>query len=100
MPPAPWRPRDRKHANAAFEPKSGANSTGRTGVPNTDDSLPPTGQTLLRAFESLISILNERKIRYAIIDGLDVIQHTRVRTLRPHLEVGDFVLMKGSTSEA
>ena len=49
-------------------------------MPNADDFLPPNGPTLLRAFESLISVLNERKVRYAIIGGLAVIQHTRVRT--------------------
>ena len=49
-------------------------------MPNSDESLPPSGPTLLRAFELLISVLNERKIYYAIIGGLAVIQHTRVRT--------------------
>lgn len=47
---------------------------------NTDDSLPASGQTLLQAFEALVSILEQRKIRYAIIGGIAVIQHTRVRT--------------------
>jgi len=42
--------------------------------------LPPTGQTLQRAFEALASTLNQRGIRYAIIGGLALIQHTRVRT--------------------
>ena len=49
-------------------------------MPNTDDSLPRNGHSLQRAFELLVSILNERKIRYAIIGGLALIQHTRVRT--------------------
>lgn len=47
---------------------------------NTDDSLPPNAQTIQRAFKALIDVLNERKIRYAIIGGLAVMQHTRVRT--------------------
>lgn len=39
-------------------------------MPNADDSLPPSSQTLLKAFESLVTVLNEYKIRYAIIGGL------------------------------
>jgi hypothetical protein len=80
MPLAPWHRVGPVHANDDFERKSRANSTGRNGVPNADDSLPPNGQTLLRAFESLISVLNERKVHYAIIGGLAMIQHSRVRT--------------------
>jgi hypothetical protein len=49
-------------------------------VPNLDDSLPPSGQTIDRAFEALVTTLNERGVRYAIIGGLAVIQHARVRT--------------------
>ena len=49
-------------------------------MPNSDDSLPPTGPTLLRAFEALVTTLNERQIRYAIIGGIATIQHGRVRT--------------------
>ncbi|MEO6437372.1 MAG: hypothetical protein ABIP55_16635 [Tepidisphaeraceae bacterium] len=49
-------------------------------MPSADDSLPPSGQTLRRAFEALVATLNERGIRYAIIGGLALIQHTRVRT--------------------
>lgn len=49
-------------------------------MPNADDSLPPTGQTLQRAFDALVEVLHERKVRYAIIGGLAMIQHTRVRT--------------------
>lgn len=49
-------------------------------MPTSDDSLPPAGQTLHRAFEALIGALNESKVRYAIIGGLAVIQHARVRT--------------------
>jgi hypothetical protein len=42
--------------------------------------LPPTGLALQQAFESLIATLNEQGIRYALIGGLAVIQHTRPRT--------------------
>jgi hypothetical protein len=41
--------------------------------------LPSSGQTLSRAFEALISILNERNVRYALIGGLAMLQHTRAR---------------------
>ena len=46
----------------------------------SDDSLPADGPTLQRAFEALVETLNQRGIRYAIIGGLALIQHTRVRT--------------------
>lgn len=49
-------------------------------MPNGEDSLPPSGHSLQRAFESLILIFQEQKIRYAIIGGLAVVQHARVRT--------------------
>jgi len=49
-------------------------------VPGTDSSLPNGGKTLRRAFEALVSTLNDRGDRYAIIGGLATIQHTRVRT--------------------
>jgi uncharacterized nucleotidyltransferase DUF6036 len=49
-------------------------------VPNADDGLPPNGPALQQAFEALVAILNERHIRYAIIGGLAVLQHTRART--------------------
>jgi len=49
-------------------------------VPNADDGLPPNGPALQQAFEALVAILNERQIRYAIIGGLAVLQHTRART--------------------
>jgi hypothetical protein len=42
--------------------------------------LPPAGPTFRQAFESLVSTFNERAIRYAIIGGVAMIQHTRVRT--------------------
>lgn len=49
-------------------------------MPNTDDSLPSTGPTLRSAFEALVTTLNARNIRYAIIGGMALLQHTRVRT--------------------
>jgi predicted nucleotidyltransferase len=55
-------------------------TSGSNFVSSADDSLPPSGTTLRQAFEALITILNERGVRYAIIGGLAVIQHTRVRT--------------------
>lgn len=45
-----------------------------------DNSLPPPGSTLQKALEALVTTLNEGGIQYAIIGGLAVIQHTRVRT--------------------
>ena len=45
-----------------------------------EDSLPPSGRTLQTTFESLVQVLDERGVRYAIIGGLATIQHTRVRT--------------------
>lgn len=49
-------------------------------MPNTDDSLPQTGPTLQRAFDALVEVLKQHQVRYAIIGGLAMIQHTRVRT--------------------
>jgi len=49
-------------------------------VPNADDGLPPSAPALQQAFEALVAILNERQVRYAIIGGLAVLQHTRART--------------------
>jgi hypothetical protein len=42
--------------------------------------LPQTGPTIRRAFDALIEVLDSRQVRYAIIGGLAMIQHTRVRT--------------------
>lgn len=67
-------------ARADIVPWSHGSMIGSNGVPNVDDSLPPSGQTLRQAFESLVTTLNQRNIRYAIIGGLATIQHTRVRT--------------------
>lgn len=49
-------------------------------MPASDNSLPPAGSTLRQAFEALVTTLNDRRIRYAIIGGLAMIQHVRVRT--------------------
>jgi hypothetical protein len=49
-------------------------------MPNTDDSLPRAGASLHRAFEALVEVLDQHRVRYAIIGGLAMIQHTRVRT--------------------
>ena len=48
-------------------------------MPSGDDSLPPTSPMLEKAFSALISVLNERRVRYAIIGGIAILQHTRVR---------------------
>lgn len=50
------------------------------GVNNADDSLPPAGPALREAFEALVSTLQQRRVRYAIIGGIALIQHTRLRT--------------------
>jgi len=42
--------------------------------------LPPTGPTIQRAFDALVETFAAERIRYAIIGGLAVIQHTRIRT--------------------
>lgn len=49
-------------------------------MPDTDNSLPPSGPTLTQAFDALVTTLNARGVRYAIIGGLATLQHTRVRT--------------------
>ena len=49
-------------------------------MPSADDGLPPSGPALQQAFEALVSIFNERGVRYAIIGGLAVLQHTRARS--------------------
>lgn len=54
-------------------------ATGRGGVSNSDDLLPPSGTTLRQAFEQLITAFHDHRVRYAIIGGIAIIQHTRVR---------------------
>jgi hypothetical protein len=48
-------------------------------VPESDNSLPAAASTLNRAFEALVTTLSERGIDYAIIGGMALIHHTRVR---------------------
>lgn len=71
---------DRRRANDVVERWRLVNENGSNGVLNIDDTLPPGGQTLRQAFEALVNTLNEAGVRYAIIGGLAVIQHTRIRT--------------------
>ncbi len=49
-------------------------------MPNTGNSTPPTEPTLHRAFNALVEVLNEHQVSYAVIGGLAMIQHTRLRT--------------------
>jgi predicted nucleotidyltransferase len=49
-------------------------------VSNADDTLPPSGSSLGQAFESLVTTLHDRGVRYAIIGGIATIQYTRIRT--------------------
>ncbi len=46
---------------------------------NTDDFLPPSGATLRQAFERLVTTFHDRRVTYAIIGGIAIIQHARVR---------------------
>lgn len=49
-------------------------------MPSSENCLPADGKTLREALRALVSALNDRDIRYAIIGGVAVIQHARVRT--------------------
>jgi predicted nucleotidyltransferase len=53
---------------------------GRNAVPSVDECSTPTGQPIHQAFAALAATLNERGVRYAIIGGMALIQHTRLRT--------------------
>jgi len=75
-----WCPADTTPTNVAIVRWRRAGGIVSNCVPTADDSLPPGGQTLRQAFEALVTTLNERGIRYAIIGGLAFIQHARVRT--------------------
>jgi len=48
-------------------------------VRRSDDSLPPEGPTLQRAFEALTATLKEQGVSYAIIGGMALVHHARVR---------------------
>jgi hypothetical protein len=58
-----------------FDGKSARNS-----VKSGDDFFGPNGSTLRKAFGALAPTLNERRVRYAIIGGIALMQHTRART--------------------
>lgn len=45
----------------------------------SDDTLPPGGRMLRQAFEALVTTLDELGIRFAVIGGLALLQHTRIR---------------------
>ena len=47
---------------------------------SADNSIPASGPKLRQAFEAMVVTLNERRVRYAIIGGIAILQHTRVRT--------------------
>ena len=80
MSPARWHPKTRRLASGAVASWKLGTVIGSNGVPLADSSIPPSGQSLRQAFEALIGTFNERHIRYAIIGGIAILQHTRVRT--------------------
>ena len=65
---------------------------------STDDSLPPAGPSFRDALDRLVNAFDAHKIRYAIIGGVAVLQHGRVRTtddidallLLPQLQMARF----------
>lgn len=48
-------------------------------MPSGDSSSPRTQPALQRAFSSLVSVLNSQRVQYAIVGGIAILQHTRVR---------------------
>jgi hypothetical protein len=98
MPHVPWRLTGLMRASGDFGSEPSAKSIGRIGVPNSDDSLPPSGQTLLRAFESLgangFDVDVERNIRELRDNGLTTIQFEDVIVdlMRPVLPAYSHVL--------
>jgi predicted nucleotidyltransferase len=54
--------------------------SGSNGVSDSENSLPPSGQTLATALKSLVSALDARSVQYAIMGGIAAIQHSRART--------------------
>jgi predicted nucleotidyltransferase len=66
-------------AIAADESSRFDSAKGSNRMPSGDGSSPHTEPTLQQAFSALISVLNERRVRYAIIGGVAILQHTRVR---------------------
>jgi predicted nucleotidyltransferase len=77
---ARWRRRTPRRSGAVGRRWRCGNVSGSNGVNDADDSLPPGGSTIQRALEALVTLFNERGIRYAIIGGIATIQHTRIRT--------------------
>ncbi len=78
-------------------------------MPSADDSLPPGGQTLEQAFEALVTTLNDRRIRYAIIggipeytrgtlakQGIDIIDHPTFGRLALNPKVGSYACEIGT----
>ncbi|HMQ14367.1 MAG TPA: nucleotidyltransferase [Phycisphaerae bacterium] len=49
-------------------------------MPSSEDAWPRNASRLERALEALVRTLNERGIRYAIVGGIALTQHARVRT--------------------
>ncbi|MCC7291281.1 MAG: nucleotidyltransferase [Phycisphaerales bacterium] len=49
-------------------------------MPTSGDSPPRKGESLRRATEALVRTLNDRRVQYAIIGGVAVVQHSIVRT--------------------
>src|SRR5689334_10703587 len=80
MLPARWRRKMQQPAIGASAFWSPERGIGRNGVSSADNSIPASGRRLNQAFEALIATLNERRVRYAIIGGIAILQHTRVRT--------------------
>src|SRR6266496_4570994 len=75
-----WRREMRHRVRAGGACWRVGSMSGSNGVPNADESLPPSGTTLRHAFDALVSLLNQRGIDYAIIGGLAGLQHGRIRT--------------------
>src|SRR5205823_5137656 len=71
---------DRRHASAADAFTSPGSENGSSSVPFLEDFLPPGRRTLPTTLEALVSVLNERDIRYAIIGAIAVAYHGRARS--------------------
>lgn len=52
----------------------------------SDSSLPPIGPSIRKAFEALVTTFEERGVQYALIGGLALLQHGRVRATE-HVDV-------------
>src|SRR4029078_11718974 len=80
MPRVPWPPRPPRPARAGAKRWRRGSARRRSCVSSFDDTLPPGGPTIQRAFEALVETFNHRGIGYAIIGALATMQHSRVRT--------------------